>query len=309
MRDRSTMKAVAGAIKAAAILATAIFATAPGVRAADAVAKAVEEAVIAVPVDGRTVKLRYDIFVGGIYASGADFTVALAPSSYDVALRFAIDGWASRLVEGTMSAYSRGNLVATGVQPIEAGSSSKWNRKERLIALRYSADGGVELARAVPPVGDGGKGVPDEHRRNTFDLSSAILALVKGFEKGGNCNGTLPVFDGRKRYDLVVEDLGADTLDRSRYSMFHGPAHACKVSWDRITRFNNDDASEYQRQTGESPDSYRELTAWLAPLSKELPPVPVRLAMSLPIGGARVHLVRAEVVDKTGTYPLRMAAR
>jgi len=294
---------------AGGLFAAAIFVAAPGAQASEAAAKAVDEAVVAVPVDGRTVKLRYDIFVGGVYASGADFTIALAPSSYDVAIRFAIDGWASRLVEGSMSAYSRGNLIEKGVQPVEAGSASKWNRKERLITLRYSADGGVELAKAVPPVGDGGKGVPDEHRRNTFDLSSAILALVKGFEKGGNCNGTQPVFDGRKRYDLVVEDLGADTLDRNRYSMFHGPAHACKVSWERITRFDPDEASEYQRQTGESPDSSRELTAWLAPLSKELPPVPVRLAMPLPIGGARVHLVRAEVVDKTGTYPLRVATR
>ncbi|MGE0744491.1 MAG: DUF3108 domain-containing protein [Rhodospirillales bacterium] len=253
----------------------------------------------------REAKLTYDVHIGGIRAVTLDLSIGLAPEAYQVKVRFGTDGWIGRLVDWQMDANSSGRIEDGAIRPVAAASTSRWNRKERLIGLRYSPEGVVDIVRAEPPLGEGRDGIPDAWRRNTLDLASAVLTLVRGVERGGRCGGTLPVFDGRRRYDLVAEDLGEDTIRRTRYGIYSGKAVACRLAWQRYEKPGGD--ADAWQPPSESTARDTELAAWLAPVAKGLPPVPVLLQMEMRIGEARAHLVRGEVIDGAGRRQLLVA--
>lgn len=253
--------------------------------------------------DPREVKLTYDVHIGGVRAVSLDLAIGLAADAYQVKVRFGTDGWIGRMVDWQMDANSSGRIEDGTIRPVSAGSASRWNRKERLIGLSYSPEGVVDIVRAEPPVGDGKDGIPDAWRRNTLDLASAVLTLVRGVERGGRCGGTLPVFDGRRRYDLVAEDLGEDTIRRTRYGIYSGKAVACRLAWLRHEKPGGDnDAASADAGARDT-----EMDTWLAPVAKGLPPVPVLLRMEMRIGEARAHLVRGEVIDGAGRRQLLVA--
>lgn len=253
----------------------------------------------------REAKLTYDVHIGGIRAVTLDLSIGLAPEAYQVKVRFGTDGWIGRVFDWQMDANSSGRIEDGAVRPVAAASTSRWNRKERLIGLSYSPEGVVDIVRAEPPVGEGKDGIPDAWRRNTLDLASAVLTLVRGVERGGRCGATLPVFDGRRRYDLVAEDLGEDTIRRTRYGIYSGKAVACRLAWQRYEKPGGD--GDAWQPPAESGARDTELNAWLAPVAKGLPPVPVLLQMEMRIGEARAHLVRGEVIDGTGRRQILVA--
>jgi hypothetical protein len=254
----------------------------------------------------REVTLAYDVYIGGIRAVRLDLAMGLDGDAYNIKFRFGTDGWIGRIIDWSIDADSRGRIEAGTVHPLAANSTSRWNRKERLIGLSYSPEGVVHIVRADPPVGEGKDGVPDAWRRNTLDLASAVLTLVRGVERGGRCGGTLPVFDGRRRYDLVAEDLGEDTIRRSRYGAYSGKAVACRIAWLRHDK-PKDSADDPMPAQPDSSVRDNEMDAWLAPVVKGLPPVPVLLRMEMRIGDARAHLVRGEVTDGSGRRQILVA--
>jgi hypothetical protein len=103
----------------------------------------------------------------------------------------------------------------------------------------------------------------------------------------------VPVFDGRRRYDLQYEDRGIQELKRSTYSAFAGPARACRVKQHRIAGFSTDPTD------GEKAD---EASIWIADVLPGAPPMPVRIELDSSWGYVYAHL--AEVTGSAGSRKL-----
>ena len=63
---------------------------------------------------------------------------------------------------------------------------------------------------------------------------SAILGAVQAAQRRRGCNGRLAVFDGRRRYDLVLIDRGRREMPETRYSIFAGEAVQCDFAYEPI---------------------------------------------------------------------------
>jgi hypothetical protein len=111
---------------------------------------------------------------------------------------------------------------------------------------------------------------------------TGLLRVSHAVARGGACAQRVPVFDGRRRYDLLFSDLGARELTPSDYSLYAGPAQLCRIRQERIGGFevNADDK-----------DRADEGTVWIAAVLPDTLPIPVRIEFQSSWGRSILHLV------------------
>jgi hypothetical protein len=211
-----------------------------------------------------------------------------------------LDWWFSM----SMSAFSEGRLAEGTFVPVRAGADSQWNGKRRQIRLSYTA-GGAPIAVIEPPAEkDDREEVPPDLRVDARDLAGAVLAglsrLTGNMDKNGGCAVREAVFDGRRRYNLVLAHLGQEFIKRNDYSPFSGPTLRCGVKIEKIAGFRRKPLGMKWRKSDEA-------TLWVGQVFAKFPPVPVRIGMDTYFGGLRAYLVRATLKEGGKTRHLAAA--
>ncbi len=146
--------------------------------------------------------------------------------------------------------------------------------------MTYADDGPPEV-RAVPALGEDDRAVvPASARLGTVDPLSGIFDLLQA--EDGGCLGSVPVFDGRRRYDVVGTPMGQRVIPESSYTAYEGPADGCRLRIEPVSGFwrKFDEESRYAGS----------LRVWTAPVAEDLPPVPVRVEAETGFRAIRVHL-------------------
>lgn len=266
--------------------------------------KAADPAALAPEVD---VDLTYAVYFAGIHVAGLDVGIGLQPDAYDMKMQAKTVGLIGRLFPWLMNAYSRGSVAGSDITPLEAGQRGKWRGKDRFIDLQYNGKD-VMVARAEPKPGEDDRlAVPEGMRRDTIDLASAILRIALSMEQGAKCSHSIPIFDGRRRYDMVLTHKMVETVKADRNSAFKGTAENCMVKMKRIAGFkrwsedyDDDVGAEGQVQERRSRmrkwrDSDRSASVWIGKVFTDTPPLPVRLELQTPYGSIKAHLRHAEL--------------
>ncbi len=234
------------------------------------------------------VNLFYKIYVGGFHVVDLSVDIGLRPLKYEFAAKVSTVGMIGRMFPWWMKAYSRGAIADATVMPAVAGQQNNWRGKDRFIDLKFT-NGVANIDRIVPkPETDDRDGVSVEMRTGVMDLTSAIIVLIRNMDAGQPCQAQLPVFDGRRRYDLIAQPDGSENLRPSGYTPFAGETVNCRLSIDRKAGFKkNDDSGWNERE--------RSARVWMAKPFGEVPPVPVRLTINTPLGSVIAHLNAATV--------------
>lgn len=236
------------------------------------------------------VRLLYRVHVGGIAVLDASADVAVAPGRYSVTVQAATDGLIGRFAAWRTQSTVAGALAGTSATPESFRASSLWRGEPRSVRIDYGP-GGVLSAVADPPA-DGVERdpVPADLQRGTLDPLSAVVATMLGVRSDGTCGRSLPVFDGRHRYDLSFVPFGGRTLERTRYSVFAGDTLHCRASYRSIAGQWKNRSSGWFRPRAD--DAERPpVDVFIAPVREGVPPVPVRVEMDSPFGSVVAHLV------------------
>lgn len=254
----------------------------------------------------REATLNYAIYVGGFETIRIAFHTALGPADYRMKMSLdglgVLDWWFS----WTMSAFSEGRLAGGAVVPVRAGAQGSWRGKHWRMRLSYDGAGPpIAVIKPPPDEDDDRDPVPHALRAGARDLAGAVLAgmsrLDASLSGDGGCAVREAVFDGRRRYDLVLGDLGRDVLQRNGYSPFSGPALRCRVKIDRIAGFRRDAGSSRWRRSDDG------ATLWIGRVFAGFPPVPVRMELETPFGGLRAYLVGATMREGSRSQSLAQA--
>ena len=236
----------------------------------------------------RDVDLFYKIYVGGFHVVDLNVDIGLRQSDYEFAAKVSTVGMIGRMFPWWMKAYSNGAIDDATVTPARAGQQNNWRGKDRFIDLKFT-DGVANIDRIVPePETDDRDRVPVEMRTGVMDLTSAIIVLICNMDAGQPCQAQLPVFDGRRRYDLIAQPDGSENLRPSGYTPFAGETVNCLLSIDRKAGFKKNDDSGWN-------DRKRSARVWMAKAFGDVPPVPVRLTINTPLGSVIAHLNAASV--------------
>ena len=192
---------------------------------------------LALPASAETIGARYDIYTGGFKALSIQARAAVRDADYDVAADLATTGVIDWILRFSQKIESRGRIGSAPL-PVSCVSDGTFFGSRRSIRLDYREGGRIDALLEPPNDTDDRTPVPEAMKLDTFDPMSVFVALNQMAGAGGSpCNGKVPVFDGRRRFNLVFEDDCPSVVESSHYTVFSGPAVRCKVQMERLAGF------------------------------------------------------------------------
>jgi len=232
----------------------------------------------------QSLTLNYQIFVGGFETGRVELSVIRDKSKYVMTSEVRSLGLIDAVIGFRSGAKSTGHVRHDVIWPGFHSADNLWMGDKRYVRINYDTRGPKQVEVEPPPEDDDRKPVPPELLIGTMDALSASLALSRMADQtnGSRCTGTVPVFDGRRRYDIVSRGVGADTL---KGRVFNGAAYKCEVDLVRIA--GHSESPWLPQQENEGGD------IWYAALSKDWPRIPVRFETDIGMGSVVIHLTYA----------------
>ena len=126
---------------------------------------------------------------------------------------------------------STGSLRGDKPKPADYSFEFDGSSKSGSVAMDFN-DAGVTRAVVEPPSKPSKSTIPveDKHLKGVFDPLSAVMAMSRGIS-GNPCNQTLPIFDGKQRFDLVFTPAGQRRITEAKPSGEPEMAYVCKVQY------------------------------------------------------------------------------
>lgn len=225
----------------------------------------------------------YKVNVGSFNLGNFKVTTTVRGDSYDVrgAGRFSI-------LEGLIFAWngstvSRGRVTPKGPEPsMYAFNYNNGGKRSERLRMTFD-DGAVRKISIVPRTrrSPGTIPVTQEQLEGVLDpLSGAFLTAHSSNPRGdlNVCNRTLPVFDGRQRFDLVLQPKKAVMVRNRTRGAYSGPAVICQVKFIPISGYQpSDPGIRSLAQTNE-------IEVWLIPIKRTQMYVPYRIVLPTPVG-------------------------
>jgi len=177
---------------------------------------------------------------------------------------------------------STGKVTSTGPEP--AMYAFNYTDNQRYERLRITFDGravtGVSIVPRTRPLP---RTIPvrSEQLEGVLDPMSSAFLTAKSDNPNGDlnvCNHTLPVFDGRQRYDLVITPKRITSVKRTTPAGYSGPAVICAVKFVPIAGHQPDNPGI--RLMAASDD----IEVWLIPVRGTTMYVPYRIVLPTPVG-------------------------
>jgi hypothetical protein len=225
---------------------------------------------------------RYVVTLAGIPIGKGNWVVDITDSRFSAAASGITTGLMRVLTKGEGTSASRGTL--NGGHPLTAVYASTIKSRKKTDEVRVILDhGNVKDFKADPPQDDDSERVPvtAEERKGVLDPMTASLMRVPGVGSPlvpEACQRTLPIFDGRVRYDLQLAFKRMDEVKAKKG--YAGPVVVCSVYFSPLGGYVP------SRATIRYLKDQRDMEVWLAPIAGTRVVVPFRAQGPTPIGEA-----------------------
>jgi hypothetical protein len=234
--------------------------------------------------------LKYDVYVGGLHIYSLDVEMVLQSGRYRLSARGGTQGMVGMVYTWDTDLAADGLDADGRVEALRYLSKTRWQSRRRTVELGFGADGRYALRQDPPPAPDSDieGGLPQALPAGIVDPLSFAISAARLLARTGRCAQTVPVFDGQRRFNVIVTDLGVATLQPSRYSIYQGPAMRCGLGIERISGFRKSLRAKREQEERSTPP-----TIWVAQVRPGLPPIPVRYDGEIALGKIVVHLTDA----------------
>ncbi len=232
----------------------------------------------------------YQVALGGFDLGRVDVNARITNNTYQLDAFIKTAGLAEQFLETTFALESQGVFSGNRVKPARFVSTYTEPDASRRVELLYP-HGTAPLMSATPAYRDGFG--PNIGANDVLMTQDPISALLLPTSNASPCNRTLPLFDGRRRYDLHLSPDGrpgnlegmSEINDPESYS---GPVMRCSVKMIPVAGYER----KVLIKLLERDDSIK---VWLAPIDGGRFWVPVRLTLRTPFGGAVMRASQFEV--------------
>jgi hypothetical protein len=237
------------------------------------------------------VALDYKIYIGGLEALAATVTIGTDAAHYDVEIKAVTAGAIGRMMPWTINIGSKGNIAGDVLQPVEHAQHNNFQGKERSVVLRYDGHGGFIERKVFPDAQEDQRDeVPPDQTRGTLDIVSGVLAGLRAVDRTGSCNSRVPVFDGRRRFDLVYGDDGHETLESSGVAIYSGDALKCAVKVEPGAGYWKKNQKKFFTRKVNGEDQVVPIEVYIARVGAAKVDVPVRIESASPFGPLVLNL-------------------
>jgi len=237
------------------------------------------------------VALDYKIYIGGLEALSATATIGSDAAHYDIEIKAVTAGAVGRMMPWTVNIGSRGNVSGETLQPVEHAQTNNFQGKDRSVVLRYDGHGGFIDRKVMPDAQEDQRDeVPADMTRDTLDIVSGVMAGLRTVDRTGSCTSRVPVFDGRRRFDLVYTDDGHETLESSDVAIYAGDALKCTVKVEPVAGFWRKNQKKFFSRKVNGEDQVVPVEVYIARVGAAKVEVPVRVESASPFGPLVLNL-------------------
>lgn len=223
-------------------------------------------------------------YSGSVYilkVADISLSARLEPETYSSAATFQSGGLLRWFDDTDIVASVTGYRRDEGLAPYRYEHVNRSSNKGRVVGIDFPE--GTAVPDVNPPFGSmGDPAATDEERLGAMDPISVILSLVLSPPGAGEsvCDRTLPIFDGKARYDLRFISLGQDDV---RTRAYRGDALRCHAFIEPISGYDEGD-----RPTQE--EIARPVNIWFVEMDGIH--VPVRFRAATQIGNISIEARR-----------------
>ncbi len=239
--------------------------------------------------------LHYDVYAGGFKALNATMDMDLRKKSYTMKLQAETQGFIGGLFPWKGSYLTVGQTNNGKLIPTNYTEHSTWRKGLKKTEVTYDTNGKV-LKTVVENKGKTTveKDINEVLSHKTVDVLTGALVMFQSVKKTHQCEGSFPIFDGKRRFDITLKDDGKDILPPSRYSTFSGPALRCTLKIKPVAGFNKKDQKRGWMAVQNHTEAHHKLpTLWLAHIDQGPHIVPVRMEIASDYGTVVAHLYNA----------------
>lgn len=238
----------------------------------------------------------YQGYAGGFKIGNVDMNIALVDGSYAAKMSLKTSGMVGWFVEWRHGSTAKGGAApvdkplgdAAPISVTDYHNDSFWKERDRYVTFAVK-DRVAAVTKADPhPVKDEERPlITEAERTDVLDPLSAIIAIGRTLELTGSCAAVYPVYDGRRRYTLKVEDQGVAKLEKSRGAPYEADAQRCRFVFERVSGFRKEISDD-------EPTNGRAYYRRVAP---DAPMMPVKIVAELEYGSAIINLKRYEPLN------------
>ena len=242
--------------------------------------------------DGR-LEARYRMSVAGITVGQSEISAVVGSTDYASSARGRASGVLRVLVTGEGSVSARGAIVDGRLVPASFASRTVGDDETATVTMTL-ADGDVKEISAETSAPDAARvPVTAADRKGIVDPLTAFLVPIGGDGDvigAQSCGRTLPIFDGRRRYDLALsfKRIARVKADKG----YAGPAVVCAVAFTAIAGHRPDSALVKYLAGG------RDIELTLAPIAGTRLLAPFRLAIINMLGDIVIEATAFETTAK-----------
>jgi len=248
---------------------------------------------------------RYTASLAGVPIGKGAWVIEIGDDQFTAAASGMTTGLLRVFATGQGSSASRGTVRGDNLVPTTYVSSITNDKRCEELRIGLSA-GTIKDLVVEPPTVPNPDRIPltDAHRRGVVDPMSAGLMRVAGNGDPVSpeaCRRTIPVFDGRMRFDL---QLSFKRIEKAQPQKgYQGPVAVCGVQFVPLAGHVPDrPAIKYLR-------SQRDMEMWLAPVAGTRIVVPYRILLQTPLGQGILEATQFITAATPRPAPATAAAR
>ncbi|MGE3623814.1 MAG: DUF3108 domain-containing protein [Bdellovibrionales bacterium] len=237
----------------------------------------------------------YEIYIGGIHFLTANILFRREAGSYDTHLHARTAGYLYKVLKWDGDVSSTGRIKGDRLSPVKYRNIDTWKDKPKTTELHFDGRGNIKAEFNPPNTDTNRETVTEDQMRGALDPATALVQMLAHVAVNQSCTLEVPVFDGKRRFDLRGEDGGKELIDETDYGIYKGAARLCNVSFEMIAgEWKDREKNRFWERAGggKGRDAFH---IWLGNVAPEVPEIPVKLTSTSAWGDIVGHLTEWHV--------------
>ena len=194
------------------------------------------------------ISFKFIAYLGGLKIGQADGKFTINNNTYIFEYNAKSSGLISLIYKWKQYLKAEGIVTKSDIPLNSTSYYSSDIRGEKMGHMNISYGKNiVEVISAKPNPKDDDRrnSISNELRKNTFDPASAFISLGFNIKKYDSCTAIVPIFDGRRRYNIKSTDGGIEILKSTKIKQIEGIVKRCNIQFERIDGYTKKELAKH----------------------------------------------------------------